>query len=169
MFVFFIHNYLIRKLTVFAFLLLFNPDFSSAQNTSGYILIISGRVMLNDATQDHVKISIFRENLLVDSIVSGPLGKFKYALKVNSYYSISFDNSDGYHKVLAIDTNIPADIKSEIKPYKCIIRLDAEYIDDGEGAKKYSDFPIGIVKFDEESKMFELDYHYSRSRIKEIK
>jgi len=158
-----------RKLIVILLLIIISPHISLAQNINGYVLIISGRVMLNGATQDHVRISIFSDNLLVDSIVSGPLGKFKYALKTNSYYSISFDNTDGYHKVVAVDTNIPADINSEIKPYKCIIRLDAEFIDDGESAKKYSDYPIGIVKFDEESKMFELDYHYSRSRIKEIK
>ena len=158
-----------KILLTITFFLLIRPIYCSAQHNGENIVTISGRVMLSDVTQDNVNISIFRENILIDSITSGSSGKFKYALEINAYYSISFDNSDGYHKVLAVDTNIPANMTQDIKPYKCIIRLDAEFIDDGENAKKYSDYPIGIVKYDKESKLFELDYHYSRSRIKEIK
>jgi hypothetical protein len=34
---------------------------------------------------------------------------------------------------------------------------------------RYEDFPIGIVKYDDQNLRFELDYNYFRSRIKEVK
>ena len=79
-----------------------------------------------------------------------------------------FDNFGDYQKTLVIETFIPEGI-TNVKPYRCIIRLDAEFVTDQENAELYLDYPIGIVKFDQGSGMFELDYHYSRSRIKEVK
>lgn len=141
---------------------------NSNQLANETALTISGRVMLNGKTVEKIKVSIFRENLFVDSIFTGPNGKFNYDLIVNSNYALIFDNSGKYKKTLVVETFIPDDI-SEIKPYRCIIRLDAEFVDDPKNAEIYVDFPIGIVKFDEESGLFELDYHYSRSRIREVK
>jgi hypothetical protein len=38
-----------------------------------------------------------------------------------------------------------------------------------EEAERYEDFPLGIVKYDNENLRFELDYRYFKSRIKEVK
>jgi len=132
------------------------------------VLTISGRVMLYGKTIDSIKVSIFRENIYVDSIFTGPNGKFNYDLIVNTNYALTFDNSGKSKKTLVVETFIPNGI-TEIKPYRCIIRLDAEFVDDPKNAEIYMDFPIGIVKFDQESGLFDLDYHYSRSRIREVK
>ena len=132
------------------------------------VLNISGRVMLDGKTIDKIKVSVFKDNQLIDSIFTGPDGKFIYDLLLNSHYALIFDNSGNYQKTLVIETFIP-DGTTDIKPYRCIIRLDAEFVIDQENAELYIDYPIGIVKFDQQSGMFELDYHYSRSRIKEVK
>jgi hypothetical protein len=149
-------------------LLSFNFNSNSFQLENDSLLTISGRVMLYGKTIDNVKVSIFRNNEVIDSIFTGPDGKFKYDLMINSNYAFIFDDSGEYQKTLVIETFIPDNI-TEIKPYRCIIRLDAEFVDDPKNAEKYGDYPIGIVKFDLESGLFELDYHYSRTRIKEIK
>lgn len=147
-------------------LLSFNSNSFQLKNDS--ILTVSGRVMLYGKTIDSVKVSIFRNNELIDSIFTGPDGKFKYDLLINSNYALIFNDSGEFQKTLVIETSIPVNI-TEIKPYRCIIRLDAEFVDDPKNAEKYGDYPIGIVKFDPGSGLFELDYHYSRTRIKEIK
>lgn len=152
--------------SIFLLSLNFSPISSQIQNDS--LLPVSGRVMLDGKTIEQVKVSIFRNNEFVDSIFTGPNGKFNCDLFVNSNYALTFGNSAVGQKTLAIETFIPDNI-TEIKPYKCIIRLDAEFVDDPENAKIYLDYPIGIVKYDLESGMFELDYHYSRTRIREIK
>ena len=161
-------KFLIGVLLVSLLLLSFNFTPISSQFQNDFILTVSGRVMLDGKTIDNVAVSIYRNNELVDSIFTGPNGKFKYKLLVNSYYALIFDNSGNYHKTLVIETTIPDNI-AEIKPYRCVIRLDAEFVDDPKNAELYLDYPIGIVKFDLESGMFELDYHYSRTRIREIK
>lgn len=161
-------KYLSGVILVSIFLLSFNPTTISSELQTNSVLAVSGRVMLDGKTIDNVLISIFRDNEIIDSIYTGPNGKFNYDLSINSYYALIFDNSGEYHKTLVIETMVPDNI-IEIKPYKCIIRLDAEFVDDPENAEIYLDYPIGIVKFDLESEMFELDYHYSRTRIREIK
>lgn len=145
-----------------------NSNTLLSQSPNDLTLPISGRVMLNGKTIDKVKISIFQDNQLIDSIFTGPNGKFNYVLSINSQYALIFGNFEDSQKNLIIETFIPNGLK-EIKPYNCIIRLDAEFVDDLKNAELYLDYPIGIVKFDKESGMFELDYHYSRSRIREVK
>ena len=161
-------RYLSGLFSIAIILLSFNLSLNSFQLTDDSILPVSGRVMLYGKTIDKVKVSIFRDNQFIDSIFTGPNGKFNYDLLVNSNYALIFDNSGEYQKTLVVETFIPDSI-TEIKPYRCIIRLDAEFVDDPESAEIYLDFPIGIVKFDMESGVFELDYHYSRTRIREVK
>ena len=47
--------------------------------------------------------------------------------------------------------------------------MDQEYEDNLTDKSRYEDFPIGIVKYDNVNLRFELDYHYFRSRILEVK
>ena len=161
-------RYLLGVILIAIILLSFNLFLASFQIANDSILTISGRVLLYGKTIEKVKVTIFQDNLFIDSIFTGPNGKFRYDLLVNSNYALIFDYSGDYQKTLVVETSIPNNI-TEIKPYRCIIRLDAEFVDDPENAEIYLDFPIGIVKFDIESGMFELDYHYSRSRIREVK
>jgi len=161
-------RYLFGVLLVSIFLLSFSSHPNSYQLANDSVLTISGRVMLDGKTIDKIKVSIFRDNQLIDSIFTGQNGKFNYDLILNSHYALTFDIYGDYHKTLVIETFIPESI-TDIKPYNCIIRLDAEFVNDPESAEMYLDFPIGIVKFDRESGKFELDYHYSRSRIREVK
>ena len=161
-------RYLFGVLLVSIFLLSSNTLPESLQLANESVLTISGRVMLDGKTIDKIKISIFQDNQLIDSIFSGPSGKFNFDLLLNYHYALIFDNFGDYQKTLVIETFIPEGI-TNVKPYRCIIRLDAEFVTDQENAELYLDYPIGIVKFDQGSGMFELDYHYSRSRIKEVK
>ena len=161
-------RYLLGVILIAIILLSINLFLASFQIANDSILTISGRVLLYGKTIEKVKVTIFQDNLFIDSIFTGPNGKFRYDLLVNSNYALIFDYSGDYQKTLVVETSIPNNI-TEIKPYRCIIRLDAEFVDDPENAEIYLDFPIGIVKFDIESGMFELDYHYSRSRIREVK
>ena len=47
--------------------------------------------------------------------------------------------------------------------------MDEDMDDELAEKHRYEDFPLGIVKYASENLRFELDYHYFRSRIKEIK
>lgn len=137
-----------------------SPDFVS--------LKIMGRVMDDRKTVENQAIIVFENNKRVDTLLSKANGKFECTLKLNSYYSLVFPGEDHKLLTLVIITKIPEDFYY-IPVYKCIIQMGDEYDDELAEKERYEDFPIGIVKYDDENLRFELDYQYFRSRIKEVK
>lgn len=137
-----------------------NPDFVS--------LKIMGRVMDDRKTVENQAIIVFENNKRVDTLLSKANGKFECTLKLNSYYSLVFPGEDQKLLTLVINTKIPENFYY-IPVYKCIIQMGDEFDDELAEKERYEDFPIGIVKYDDENLRFELDYQYFRSRIKEVK
>lgn len=141
---------------------------SIAQSPDFETLKIIGRVMDNGKTVANQTVIVFENNKRIDTLFSKANGKFECVLKLNSYYSLVLPGE--YYKIttLVIDTEIPEDFYY-IPIYKCIIQM-GETLDDELAEKdRYEDFPIGIVKYDNQNLRFELDYNYFRSRIKEVK
>lgn len=137
-----------------------DPDFET--------LKIMGRVMENGKTVANQTVVVFENNKRVDTLFSKSNGKFECILNLNSYYSLVLPGE--YYKIttLVIDTSIPEDFYY-IPIYKCIIQMGGTLDDELAEKDRYEDFPIGIVKYDNENLRFELDYNYFRSRIKEVK
>jgi hypothetical protein len=124
--------------------------------------------MKNGKALEKQSVIIFENNRQIDTIYSRSNGKFEYILSLNKYYTIFFPDTTLSNSSLVIDTKIPKDFYY-IPVYKCIIRMDEEFESELAEKERYEDFPIGIVKYDNENLRFELDYHYFRSRIKEVK
>lgn len=137
-----------------------SPDFVS--------LKIIGRVMDDRKTVENQAIIVFENNKRVDTLLSNSKGKFECTLKLNSYYSLVFPGAESKLLTLVINTKIPENFYY-IPIYKCIIQMGDEFDDELAEKERYEDFPIGIVKYDNENLRFELDYQYFRSRIKEVK
>jgi len=154
---------------IFALFLFFSLGLVSfSQTPDGETLKILGRVMDSGKTVENQAVIIFENNKRIDTLLSKSNGKFECILKLNRYYTLVFPGQD-YHLVsLVIDTSIPKDFYY-IPIYKCIIQMDEEFEDDLAEKSRYEDFPLGIVKYDNENLRFELDYHYFKSRIKEVK
>ena len=131
-------------------------------------LKIIGRVIENDKALENQAIIVFENNKQIDTLYSKRNGKFEYILTLNKYYTLVFPEKNASYSSLVIDTKIPEDF-FYLPIYKCIIRMDQDFEDDLVEKSRYEDFPIGIVKYDNENLRFELDYHYFRSRIKEVK
>jgi len=141
---------------------------SIAQEPDFETLKIMGRVMDNGKTVANQTVVVFENNKRVDTLYSKANGKFECVLNLNSYYSLVLPGE--YYKLttLVIDTSIPEDF-FYIPIYKCIIQMGGTLDDELAEKDRYEDFPIGIVKYDNENLRFELDYNYFRSRIKEVK
>lgn len=124
--------------------------------------------MDNKKTVENQAVIVFENNKRVDTLLSKSNGKFECTLKLNSYYTLVFPGKDNKITSLVINTNIP-DNFFYLPVYKCIIQMGDDIEDDLAEKERYEDFPLGIVKYDNENLRFELDYHYFKSRIKEVK
>lgn len=131
-------------------------------------LKILGRVMEDEKVVENQAIIVFENNTRIDTLLTKKNGRFEYVVKLNSYYTLVFPKEDMSFKSLVVDTKIPEDFYY-IPTYKCVIRLNQEFEDELAEKERYEDFPLGIVKYDNENLRFELDYQYFRSRIKEVK
>ncbi len=151
-------------------LIFFSSLFStlSAQEPDYETLKIVGRVMIDGKALANQSVIVFENNKQIDTLISRKNGKFEYVLELNKYYTLVFPDETSRYSALVVDTKIPEDY-FYLPIYKCIIRMDEEFEDDLAEKSRYEDFPIGIVKYDNENLRFELDYHYFRSRIKEVK
>ena len=151
------------------FLLLFVGGWSSAfsQEPDYESLKIMGRVMDNGKTVENQAVIIFENNQRVDTVLSKPNGKFECVLKLHSYYTLVFPGEHYKLTSLVINTKIPYNFYY-IPVYKCIIQMGEDLDDELAEKSRYEDFPLGIVKYDDENLRFELDYQYFRSRIKEV-
>lgn len=143
-------------------------SFSLCQNPDGVTLKVIGRVMDKGKTVENQAVILFENNKRIDTLLSKSNGKFECVLKLNSYYTFVLPGQNNNLVSLVFDTSIPEDFYY-IPIYKCIIQMDEEFEDELLEKSRYEDFPLGIVKYDNENLRFELDYHYFRSRIKEIK
>lgn len=124
--------------------------------------------MENEKIVENQAIVVFENNKRIDTLLTKKNGRFEYDVKLNRYYTLVFPKEDMSFKSLVVDTTIPEDFYY-IPIYKCVIRLNQEFEDELAEKERYADFPLGIVKYDNENLRFELDYHYFRSRIKEVK
>lgn len=123
--------------------------------------------MDNGKTVENQAVIVFENNQRVDTLLSRPNGKFEIDLKLNSYYTLVLPGENYKLTSLVINTAIP-DNFYYIPIYKCIIQMGEELDDELAEKSRYEDFPLGIVKYDNENLRFELDYQYFRSRIKEV-
>ena len=154
---------------LFLFVIISGLSFISfAQDPDYETLKIIGRVMEDGKALENQSVIIFENNKNIDTLFSKKNGKFEYILQLNKYYTLVFPEKNASYSSLVIDTKIPEDFYY-IPIYKCIVRMDQEFEDELAEKSRYEDFPIGIVKYDNENLRFELDYHYFRSRIKEVK
>ena len=139
-----------------------------AQNPDFIHLKIIGRVMDNGKTVENQAVIVFEDNKRIDTLLSKSNGKFECDLKLNKYYTLVFPGEHYKLTTLVVNTEIPENFYY-IPIYKCIIQMGEDLDVDLAEKERYEDFPIGIVKYDDENLRFELDYHYFRSRIKEVK
>ena len=156
----------IRFLLLFLFIGLFTSIFSQSLPNYEDLKII-GRIMDKGKTVENQAIIVFENNNRVDTLLSKSNGKFEYVVKLNSYYTLVLPGANQNIISLVFDTTIPEGFYY-IPIYKCIIQMDEDFDDELAEQLRYEDFPIGIIKYDLENLRFELDYHYFRSRIKEI-
>ena len=139
-----------------------------AQDPDYVSLNILGRVMEEGKAVQNQAIVIFEGNERVDTLLTSKSGKFEYRVKLNAYYTLVFPGRESGYQSLVVDTSIPEDFYY-IPTFKCLIQLDQQFDDDLVDKERYEDFPLGIVKYDNENLRFELDYKYFRSRILERK
>ncbi len=156
-----------RFLLFFLFLGLNTPMFSQSPPNYENLKII-GRIMDKGKTVENQAVIVFENNKRIDTLLSKSNGKFEYTVKLNSYYTLVLPGQNQNIISLVFDTSIPEGFYY-IPIYKCIIQMDEDIDDELTEKHRYEDFPLGIVKYDSENLRFELDYHYFRSRIKEIK
>ncbi len=157
-----------NKIFLLITFLIYIQTYSFCQNPDGESLKIIGRVMDKGKTVENQAVIVFENNKRIDTLLSKSNGKFECVLKLNSYYTFVLPGQNNNLVSLVFDTSIPEDFYY-IPIYKCIIQMDEEFEDELLEKSRYEDFPLGIVKYDDENLRFELDYHYFRSRIKEIK
>jgi hypothetical protein len=159
---------MLTKRILYSFVLGFFFLNAFSQNPDYETLKVMGRVMDDGKTVENQAIIVFENNKRVDTLLSKSNGKFECILNLHRYYSLVFPGEDHKILTLVINTEIPEDFYY-IPVYKCIIQMGDDYDDELAEKERYEDFPIGIVKYDNENLRFELDYQYFRSRIKEVK
>ena len=119
------------------------------------------------APLDGAIITIFQGNEVVEwsEITSNPKHDhhFSYDLFGNSYYTVQVSKPGYVTRSISIDTKVPNDFVIDDDNPKTKFEFEVDVFKMKSGAQdEYLDFPIALVKFNKELRVFEFDAEYTK-------
>lgn len=138
----------------------------AASEVTAYLLPVSGKITDGQNKLVGCEVNLYRENEVVQKVITDKSGKFELSLNLNERYTIEFKRPGSMGKRVVVDTRHK--MKVEELEYRPIV-MDISLIPEERYAGADTDvldMPFAIVRYDKISRAFTQDEEYTRSMMR---